>query len=80
MTALNYLPSKSIPNGTKIVALYGDGSGAKLFVSKADGDLYDADNNRVDNYIDTYLLDAGFLYWIELPRTFKFWFEQLKGE
>ena len=73
---MNFIPSKSIPNGTRFAALYGDGSGARLYLITDRGELVDAEDGPMDEMSpDTWLLDAGFLYWVELPDTYKFWFE-----
>ena len=61
----NFLPSKSIPNGTKIVAFYGDYS----------GHLLDAEFADQTPAPDTWLMDAGYQYWMKIPDTFKLWFE-----
>jgi hypothetical protein len=72
---LNSIAAKSIPNGTKIVAIYGDGSGASLFFVDDLGSLYNAECGYVDIAPDTYLMDHGFAYWMLLPDSFRMWFE-----
>lgn len=73
---LHYIHAKSIPNGTKFVAFFGDGSGASLFLVDDSGHLYDTDMNQVGIAPDNDLQDRGYVSWIELPDSFKFWFEQ----
>ena len=67
----------SIPTGTRFVALYCDGSGASLYLIDDEGELYDATDGKLGVVSpDAYLQDTGKMYWIELPATFKFWFER----
>lgn len=73
---LKSIHSHSIPNGTKLVAIFADGSGADLFMVDDNGDLYDAEFTHYGPAPDTYLIDAGFCMWMELPDGFPFWFEQ----
>jgi len=75
-TTLNSIVGKSIPNGTKFVAIYGDGSGASLFAVNGSGHLVNANGETVDNAPDCYLTGAGFSFWIALPRSFEFWYKQ----
>ena len=73
---LNYIPSKSIPNGTTFVALFGDSSGANLFMITDHGELCCSVSGPMNEMSpDTWLMDNNYLYWIELPSTFKLWFE-----
>ncbi len=76
-TPMNSLHGNSIPNGTKFVAFFGDGSGAKLFLISDDGELADAENGfRGITAPEVWLQDAGFIYWMKLPDSFKLWFEE----
>jgi len=75
---LNSIAARSIPNNTKFVAIYADGSGARLFFIDDIGDLYNSECDKTDIAPDTWLVDAGFAYWIKLPDSFKLWFEQRK--
>ncbi|MDE2105544.1 MAG: hypothetical protein KGL39_50425 [Patescibacteria group bacterium] len=75
-TPFNAIASKSIPNGTKFVAFYYDGSGAALFWIDDSGHLYDAEAEEISATPDTHLLDSEFGYWMKLPDGYKFWFEQ----
>jgi len=80
-TTLNFIPQKSIPNGTTFVAISGDGSGAGLFLITDHGELCDAEDGPMNiTTPDTYLMDAGYLYWIELPDSFQLWFEKAYKE
>lgn len=54
--------------GRKIVALYGDGSGASMFW-RHDGGYIDADGDELDELPDHYAL------WTYLPDSFQFWCE-----
>lgn len=73
---LNSIHAKSIPNGTKFVAIYCDGSSAGIFRTDRDGHLFDAEGEDLSASPDSYLLDCDYCYWIELPKTFKLWSEQ----
>lgn len=76
-TPMHTIHGRSIPNGTKLIALFGDGSGGKLFMISDDGELADAENGfRGITAPDTWLQDAGFVYWMKVPDSFKLWFEQ----
>lgn len=75
MNGFNHLVSKSIPNGTRFVAIYGDGSGANLFMIDDSGHLLDAEFADQTPAPDTWLMDAGYQYWMKIPDTFKLWFE-----
>lgn len=75
---INLIVSKSIPNGTKFVALYYDGSGASIFMIDKKGHLINHDGVDIESAPDTYLVGSGFGYWIELPKSFKLWFERKK--
>ena len=77
---LNSIHTKSIPNGTKFVAIYADGSGAHLFKIDKTGKLYCPEGEMLSNAPDTHLMDCDYYYWIELPKTFKLWFEQKNGK
>jgi hypothetical protein len=70
------IASKSIPNGTKFVAIHDDGSGADLFFIDDLGDLYDTNLKHLDAAPDTWLMNAKYAYWMLLPDSFKLWFEQ----
>lgn len=72
---LNSIHAKSIPNGTKFVAIYCDGSGADIFRIDRDGYLFDAEGNTLSETPDIHLEGCGYCYWIELPKTFKLWSE-----
>ena len=69
------LYSDSIPKDTKFVAIYSDGSGAALFVITKDGDLLNHDGEKLDVSPQSWLPEAGYLYWIALPPSFKLWYE-----
>ena len=73
---LNSISAKSIPNDTKFVAIYADGSGARLFMIDEANGLYCAENGYLGIMApDRYLLDGGFSYWMQLPDSFELWFE-----
>ena len=58
------------PNGVKIVALFYDGSGAKLLLIDDNGDIYSAEGEyESKEYMDS------FSHWIEIPDDYKFWME-----
>ena len=75
-TRLRSIATDSIPNGTKFVALYDDGSGAKLFMVDKDGMLFDGYGIDYGETPDCILMDFGYSHWIALPKTFKIWFEK----
>ena len=75
-TPMHTIAGRSIPNGTKIAAFYGDGSGAELFLVDDNGDLLGAEEGVAQSAPDFRLIDAGFVYWMKLPDSFKLWFEQ----
>jgi len=72
-----------IPPGTKFVALYGDGSGASLFLMCGGMELinwrHDVMYLHGDNGSQEWLFDSGYCHWIEIPDTFKFWGECSDG-
>lgn len=76
MATLNSINSKSIPNGMRFVAIFGDGSGAGLFRIGADRCLYNSDNDNIDYAPDSWLKEAGYAYWMALPKGFKFFGER----
>lgn len=76
---LHSIAAKSVPTGTKFVALYGDGSGASIFMVDADGHLVDVYGKDLGNAPDTVLVDRGFTSWLELPKTFSLWADQHRG-
>ena len=67
----------------KIVALYGDGSGANVFIIK-DGAIGELQESLLGNekatFIFEYNKDAleemGYLWWAYLPDNFKLWGEE----
>lgn len=65
--------TSSIPNETKFVAIFQDGSGAELFEINSNGELENYKYEYPISAPDAWLIDAGFGYWIELPRSFKLW-------
>ncbi len=74
---MKYLHTDSIPNGTKIVAIMHDGSGADLYEVTKEGDLYIPKyEETLTGAPDAYLLDCGYGYWMELPKSFKLWGKQ----
>jgi hypothetical protein len=75
MTTFNSIMAKSIPNGTKFVAFYSDGSGCDLFWINDSGELFDVHCDYLSIAPDQYLMDRGFSYWIEIPNKYQFWFE-----
>ena len=79
-TRLRSIATDSIPNSTKFVALYGDGSGAKLFMTNPNGHVVNAlgDTYKFSD-VNTFLMKREYLYWIELPDNFKLLFERKKG-
>lgn len=77
---LESIRSNSIPNGTKFVAFYGDGSGAMLFLIDANGHLFNAKGSDLGCDPEVELMDRHFIYWLELPRDFKLLFEQRRGQ
>jgi hypothetical protein len=78
MSDLNYIKSKSIPNGTTFVALYEDGSGARLFMITDEGELLEETGDAVSYAPDTHLIKEGFAYWIKLPDSFQLHFQQVE--
>lgn len=73
---MNLIAAKSIPNNTKFIAIYGDGSGADLYGITKEGMLYNANDGMMDvNYPDLWLMDNGYVFWVQIPNTFSFWFE-----
>lgn len=77
-TKLNILYEDKIPNGTKFVALYSDGSGADLFYTNEIGELFNSDSELIDIKDHSWLEDAGYLWWIELPQEFEIWREDFE--
>ncbi len=76
---MELLMKDNMPTG-KFIALYSDGSGGNLFWRLDDDEsglpVYcDHDGDLLPDP-ETYLVDSGYLYWIELPDNYKFWFEQ----
>jgi hypothetical protein len=70
-----------IPNGQKFVALYADGSGARLCWISNDGNLMDYRLDTVvkgsEENIEEFLQGSGYLYWMPLPDSFEFWGEHV---
>lgn len=66
------------PEG-KFVAFFSDGSGASLFwaIDGEDGlpDYLDSEGDLIP-CPETYLIDAGYNHWMQLPNEFKFFFEE----
>ncbi len=60
--------------GTKFIATFNDGSGACLFMRLDGGDYINSDGD----YCHEDIFDS-YLYWAELPLSFKLWFE-ISGE
>ena len=59
-------------SGRRFIALYSDGSGARMFYRYDDG-MIDQDGD--DEYIDD--IDNGsYFYWSYLPDNFKMWCEE----
>lgn len=76
---LHSIAVKSISNGTRFVALYGDGSGAKVFMIDQEGHLVDAYGQDLGGEPDATLTGRGFASWLELPQTFNLWSDQHRG-
>ena len=76
---LHSIAVKSVPNGTKFVALYADGSGAKVFMVDKAGNLVDCYGKDLGDEPDATLVQRGFASWLELPQTFNLWFDQHRG-
>ena len=62
-----------IPPNTTFVAIYADGSGANLFHIDGEQCLYDAELNNMDYAPNPYLQEAGYLWWVKLPKWFQLW-------
>lgn len=61
--------------GKRFIALYNDGSGAKLFFRSIKGYLdAEGDKNYPDDFLDDYW------YWAYLPNNFKFFCEERSEE
>lgn len=73
---LNSIATQTIPRGSKFIALYGDGSGAQLFMTDKKGNLFGHDGKPRDSEPEAYLMDSCFTWWIKLPNSYKLWFEQ----
>jgi hypothetical protein len=67
------LADKPPPTGTKFVALYDDGSGARLFF-RHDAGFIDSDGEELSTLSGTYDL------WTELPAGFEFWCEMREAD
>ena len=66
------------PKKGRIVAFYGDGSGAALFYVRKNGVLVNAEGELIVGYTaDEWLFEAGYSEWAELPDNFRLWFEQV---
>ena len=74
---LNSIYTDPIPNGTKFVALFSDGSGADVYF-KNDGLIFHFDYPEGEEAPDNqeWLAEAGYSEWIELPNDFKLWWER----
>ena len=59
---------KKPESGRRIIALFDDGSGARLFLAH-DGGLLDLDGDEAT-------LEEGYGLWAYLPDGMKLWFEQ----
>jgi len=60
--------------GTKLIALYDDGSGGVLMLRDDAGDYYD-ENLEAENFNP-----ERFSIWTELPDDFQLWFEHHEPE
>lgn len=68
------------PTG-KFVALFADGSGARLFW-EVDGEngmpaYADGESGDLVPEPETYFVESGYSHWIALPDSFQLWFEQV---
>lgn len=61
------------PSGRKLVALYDDGSGARMFF-RHDAGFIDSDGEECADLLGTYDL------WTELPDGFEFWCEMREAD
>ena len=59
--------------GSRIVAFYGDGSGANLFLRDAAGDYYSADGELIQG--KDWFMDSGHCLYAYLPESFRLFFE-----
>lgn len=66
----------SKPEG-KFIALYGDGSGCSMWHKKEEG-FFDQEGGLIHNDPD-WFIEAGYLFFVELPDTFQFWHEHKGG-
>ena len=73
------ISAHSIPNGTKFVAFYQDGSGCEMYEITNDGDLKDLYGEIIGNAPDHDLRLMGFTEWMPILKTFKFWYERKDG-
>lgn len=67
------------PEG-KFVALFSDGSGARLYYRLDDEDglpVYCDSEGDLVTEPETYFIDAGYSNWMPLPDSFRLWFEQV---
>lgn len=62
----------------KIATLYGDGSGAAVFIIKAGcvGELDEQNNKITFEYNKEHIEDMGYFMWAYLPDHFKLWGEE----
>jgi hypothetical protein len=65
--------SDIIPKNSTIVAIYSDGSGANLFHIDGERCLYNSDMDNMDYAPNHYLQEAGYLWWVKLPKWFQLW-------
>lgn len=75
MSDWKLIPVEMPKNGTRWVALYNDGGGAKTFLTLDNGDIIDEDG---DVY-DIECIEECFLHWQHTPEHYKLWCET-KGE
>lgn len=62
--------------GTRFVALFADGSGASVFSVRDDGRLLNANGGSCGRVDCDWLLEAGYVFWTELPEGFALWGEE----
>ena len=64
------------PRGSRFVALFADGGGATVFYRPLCGGLIDAKGEELvgmDESVADWLLEAGYLSWVELPERSACW-------
>lgn len=62
-----------IPPKTTFVAIYADGSGARLFHVDGTRCLYDEQLCDTEYEPNEYLQEAKYLWWVKLPKWFQLW-------